>query len=181
MSNEMIRSEIENKLKEKVAIDPKLHNVYLLIHSEKLDIHWPMAAGSIDGVAANPNQPYHTASVGKTFTAVILSMLVEQGLVKFEDSIANYLPSEIVKDLHVLKGKDHAHDIKIKHLLNNTSGLPDFFEEKPKRGKDFWKRYWSIPRVFGRHKKRFIGQKSTYNLALLPEHVFIIRTRDTTS
>ncbi|MGG4456221.1 hypothetical protein [Brevibacillus porteri] len=57
MSNEWIRSEIESNLKAKVASDPQLHNVYLLIHSEKLDIHWPIAAGNTDGGTANPNQP----------------------------------------------------------------------------------------------------------------------------
>lgn len=135
MRKEFLKSEIEKKLEGKVASDPKLHNVYLLVHSEKLDIHWPMAAGNTDGVFANPLQPYHTASVGKTFTSVMLAKLVEKGLVKFDDPISNYLPEDILKDLHIYKGKDYTYDIQIKHLLSNTSGLPDCFEDKPKRGK----------------------------------------------
>ncbi|MGG4445319.1 serine hydrolase domain-containing protein [Brevibacillus porteri] len=160
MSNEIIRSEIESNLKAKVASDPQLHNVYLLIHSEKLDIHWPIAAGNTDGGTANPNQPYHTASVGKAFTAVIVSILAEKGLVTFDDPIANYLPTEIRKDLHIWKGKDYTNEIQIKHLLNNTSGLPDFFEEKPKGGKGFLEeiledssRYWTSQETIQWSKK----------------------------
>ncbi|CAI8899177.1 hypothetical protein EMIT07CA2_30455 [Brevibacillus sp. IT-7CA2] len=124
MSNEMIRSEIESNLKAKVASDRQLHNVYLLIHSDKLDIHWPIAAGNTAGGTANPNQLYHTASVGKAFTAVIVSILAEKGLVTFDDPIANYLPTEIRKDLHFWKGKDYTNEIQIKHLLaaQNSEG-----------------------------------------------------------
>ncbi|GIP31841.1 serine hydrolase [Paenibacillus sp. J2TS4] len=130
-----LQSRIEKKLAAKTASDPKLHNVYLLIHSDKLDLHWPMAAGQTDGVAADPQQPYHTASVGKTFTSVMLAILVEKGLARFDDPIANYLPADMVKDLHIYKGKEYTFDIQIRHLLSHTSGLPDYFEDKPKRGK----------------------------------------------
>ncbi|MCM3342527.1 beta-lactamase family protein [Paenibacillus sp. MER TA 81-3] len=123
------------KLERKVASNLKLHNVYLLVHSDKLDIHWPMAAGETDGFTANPKQPYHTASVGKTFTSVLLAILVEKGLVKFDDPIANYLPPDILKDLHLFKGKEYTYDIQIKHLLSNTSGIPDYFEDNPRQGK----------------------------------------------
>lgn len=148
MKIENVKREIEEKLKRKVASDRYLHNVYLLIHSDKLDIHWTMAEGKTDGVLANPNQPYHTASVGKTFTSVILAILVEKGLVKFDDPIANYLPADILKDLHMYKGKDYTNDIQIKHLLSNTSGLPDYFEDKPKRGKRFLEKILENPSRF---------------------------------
>lgn len=129
---EALKQEVEQQLINKVNSDPSLHNVYLLVHSERLNIHWPMAAGSTDGVAATPDQPFHTASVGKTFTSVILTQLVESGLARFDDPIAKYLPPELIQGMHIYKGKDYSQDIQIKHLLSNTSGLPDFFEEKPK-------------------------------------------------
>lgn len=125
---------ILKKLDEKVASDAKLHNVHLLIHSDKLDIHWPMAVGETDGVAATPQQPYHTASVGKIFTSVLVAMLVEKGHVRFEDTVVQYLSEDIVKNLHFFKGKDYTGDIQIHHLLSHTSGLPDFYEDKPKQG-----------------------------------------------
>lgn len=148
MELEAIRSEIEQRLAAKVNADRKLHNVYLLVHSERLGIHWPMAAGRTDHMGANRDQPFHTASVGKTFTSVIVAKLVENGLAKFEDPIANYLPESLVEGLHIYKGKDYSFDIQIKHLLSNTSGLPDFFEDKPKRHRPFLQEILNQPSRF---------------------------------
>ena len=67
------------------------------------------------------------ASVGKIFTSVLISILYENDQLSFEDSITEYLYRELVKHLHVYKGKDYTNDIKIKHLLNQTSGLYDNF------------------------------------------------------
>ena len=148
MKKEYVKQEVEKKLERKVASDLKLHNVYLLIHSDKLDSHWPMAAGQTDGMPANPKQPFHTASVGKAFTSVILAILVEKGLVNFEDPIADYLPADILKDLHIFKGKEYTYDIQIKHLLSNTSGLPDYFGDKPKRGRGLLEEILENPKRF---------------------------------
>lgn len=147
---EQIKNNLEQKLKRKVSTDPRLHQVQLLFHSDSLNIHWLIAAGKTEDMSAAPDQPFHTASIGKTFTAVILAKLYEKGLVKFDDRIADYLPQNILEDLHVYKGKDYTYEIKIEHLLKNTSGLPDYFEEKPKQGKKFMQeiledstRFWS--------------------------------------
>ena len=37
--------------------------------------------------------------------------------------------------LHIFKGKDYTSQIKIKHLLNHTAGLHDYFGDKLKYGK----------------------------------------------
>lgn len=148
MKYEAIQQEIEQHLSTKVRKDSKLHNVHLLIHSDRLGIHWPMAAGHTDGISAHPDQPFHTASVGKTFTSVILAKLIEQGLTKFEDPIADYLPRSLMEGLHVCKGKEYSNDIQIKHLVSNTSGLPDFFEDKPKRQKPFLQEILDDPARF---------------------------------
>lgn len=150
LNKEQIKNELEQKLKRKVSIDSRLHDVQLLIHSDSLNIHWPMAVGKNEEMSAAADQPFHTASIGKTFTAVILAKLYEEGLVKFDDRIADYLPQNILEDLHVYKGKDYTYEIQIEHLLRNTSGLPDYFEDKPRKGKTFMQeiledpaRFWS--------------------------------------
>ncbi|MCM3762512.1 beta-lactamase family protein [Alkalihalobacillus oceani] len=148
MKHEAIQQEIEHHLSAKVRKDPKLHNVHLLIHSDRLGIHWPMAAGQTDGISAHPDQPFHTASVGKTFTSVIFAMLIEQGLAKFEAPIADYLPQSLMEGLHICKGKEYSNEIQIKHLLCHTSGLPDFFEDKPKRQKSFLQEILDDPARF---------------------------------
>ncbi|MFY0545064.1 serine hydrolase domain-containing protein [Brevibacillus sp. H7] len=139
MKQEQAKATIEKKLRGIVDSNPKLLNAYLLIHSDKLHIHWNMAYGQTDDMPADPEQPYHTASIGKTFTAVIIAMLVEEGKVRYSDPIAKYLPEEILKDLHIYKGKDYSNEIRIEHVVSNTSGLPDYYEDKPKGGKHFLK------------------------------------------
>ncbi|WP_066073861.1 serine hydrolase domain-containing protein [Neobacillus soli] len=141
---------IEAKLKKSVDANPKLLNAFLLIHSEKLNIHWNMAHGTTGDIPANMEQPYHTASIGKTFTALIVAMLVEEGKISYKDPIVKYLPADLMKDLHSYKGRDYSKDICIEHLLSNSSGLADFYEDKPNQGKPFLKlmldepsRYWT--------------------------------------
>lgn len=67
------------------------------------------------------------ASVGKLFTSAVISLLHEQGVLSFDDKISQYLDRELMDKLHVYKGKDYSYDIQIRHLLNQSSGLPDNF------------------------------------------------------
>lgn len=158
MGAEEVRQEIERKLASKVHADARLHNVHMLVHSDRLNIHWAMAAGSTG--EAHPDQPFHTASVGKTFTSVIVARLVEDGHATFEDPIAAYLPSALMDRLHVYKGKDYSQDIRIKHLLSHTSGLPDFYEEKPKRGKPFMQEVFEDPARFWTAEETVLWSKA---------------------
>lgn len=96
-----------------------------------------MASGMTGNVRTTADQPYHTASIGKMFTAVIIALLAEEGKLKFNDRIVEYLSADLCKDLHIYKGTDYSDRITIKHLLSHTSGLPDYFEDKPKQGKPF--------------------------------------------
>jgi D-alanyl-D-alanine carboxypeptidase len=150
MKLEEAKSKIEEKLKGMVEADQQLYNAYLLVHSDKHNIHWNMAYGQTDDMKANAEQPYHTASIAKSFTAILIAMLVEQGKISYRDKIAKHLPEDIMKNLHLFKGQDYSNDITIEHLISNTAGLPDFYEEKPKEGKSFLdllldepSRYWT--------------------------------------
>ena len=53
--------------------------------------------------------------------------MMKNGQLSFEGRYYKYLDQELVKQLHVYKGKDYTNEIKIKHLLNQTSGLYDNF------------------------------------------------------
>ncbi|MEX2232068.1 MAG: serine hydrolase domain-containing protein [Cyclobacteriaceae bacterium] len=57
---------------------------------------------------------FELASVSKQFTSMIIMILQEQGLLDYDDAIAKYIP-----------GLPY-HGITIRHLLNHTSGLPDY-------------------------------------------------------
>lgn len=126
MKNEKIKI-IEDMFRNKVRKDSKVENAYLLVHSDKLEIHMNIAEGSTGDIPADPQQPNYMASVGKLFTSTIISLLYERGELSFDDKISNYLDKELINNLHVYKGKDYTDNIKIKHLLKQTSGLYDNF------------------------------------------------------
>jgi D-alanyl-D-alanine carboxypeptidase len=150
MRLEEVKAKIENKFKGLINSDPQLYNAYLLIHSDKHSIHWNMAHGKTGQTTANEGQSYHTASIAKTFTSVIIVKLEEEGKLHYKDPISNYLTKDLMKDLHVYKGKDYSKAILIEHLVSCTSGLPDFYEDKPHQGPRFLdlllaepSRYWT--------------------------------------
>jgi CubicO group peptidase (beta-lactamase class C family) len=91
---------------------------------------WTGAAGNIE-----KDDQYFIASVTKLYvTAVVLKLRTENRL-QWGDPIANYLSEDIVRGIHVLDGVDYSHDITIKHLISNTSGIPDYFACKESNGK----------------------------------------------
>ena len=83
MKKEEAKALIENLFRKKVRKDCKIHNAYLLVHSEKMGIHMNIAEGSTGSMPANPQQPYFIASIGKLFTSVLIGILVEKGKISF--------------------------------------------------------------------------------------------------
>lgn len=118
---------IEVLFRNQVRKDPKVRNAFLLVHSDKAGLHFNFAEGPGDNGKPNPGQPNYMASVGKLFTSVIVGMLHEKGVLSFEDRINRYLDAGLIDGLHVYKGNDYSTGIQIRHLLNQTSGLPDNF------------------------------------------------------
>jgi CubicO group peptidase (beta-lactamase class C family) len=72
---------------------------------------------------------FELASVSKQFTAMVIMLLEKQGKLNLSDSIAIFFP-----DLPY-------HGITIRHLLNHTSGLPDY--------QAVMDRYWDKSKVAG--------------------------------
>ncbi len=127
MKNRNVEAPIENAFKEQVKKDPKVKNAYLLVHSKSAGIHINLAKGVTGNMPAHPEQPNYMASVGKLFTATLIGILFEEEKLSYNDSITAYLDEELTKNLHVYKGKNYTDEIKIKYLLNQTSGLYDNF------------------------------------------------------
>lgn len=134
MRNGKTHIALEKRFRKKVHKDKNIKNAYMLIHSEKQGIHLNMAEGSTGNLPAHPEQPYFIASIDKLFTSVLIGSLEEQERLSYEDLIASYLDSDLLHNLHIYKGKDYTNEIKIKHLLNHTSGLFGDALDQPKRG-----------------------------------------------
>jgi CubicO group peptidase (beta-lactamase class C family) len=72
---------------------------------------------------------FELASVSKQFTSMAIMMLKEEGKLSFDDPVENYIP-----------GLPY-NGITIRHLLNHTSGLPDYQAVMDK--------YWDKSKVAG--------------------------------
>lgn len=71
-----------------------------------------------------PDTPFAIASVGKTITSVAILQEVEVGRLDLDREAQQWLPNEVVSGLG---GMD---DITLRHLLNMTSGLPDYYTDE---------------------------------------------------
>lgn len=72
---------------------------------------------------------FKSASVSKTFIAVMILQLEEEGIVDIEDNVVKYLDSTLIRDLKIINGVDKSKDITIVTLLNHTAGLKDYILE----------------------------------------------------
>lgn len=82
------------------------------------------AYGYADKKNKTPNRistRFSIGSVGKTFTAVLIMQLVEQGKLALSDTLDKYLPDFPYEE----KSR-----IRIRHLLTHTSGLGNYFSHE---------------------------------------------------
>lgn len=84
---------------------------------------WSGASGIAEratGRAMAPDTPVRIASVSKMFTAVVVMQLVEEGRLSLDEPVATWLP----------EGVPGGGRITVRHLLQHTSGLYDFLEDR---------------------------------------------------
>jgi D-alanyl-D-alanine carboxypeptidase len=106
-----------------------VRNAFLAIYSPSLQFDWEFAGGFFkSGEPITTLNAFYSASIGKTFTATAIAILMEQKQLDYEDKISMYLPRKVIENLHVFEGKDYSTEITIAQLLQHTSGLPDYFE-----------------------------------------------------
>ena len=104
------------------------------------------------GIASYENQvpmtddtPICIASVTKIYTAIAIMQLYEKGFLSLDDTMSKYLPDELIEGIHIYNGKDYSYEITIKQLLSHTSGIADYYLEKPKAGKNFFELFLEYP------------------------------------
>lgn len=74
-----------------------------------------------------PDQPYFIASVTKLYVTAVLLKLRSEKWLNLQNKISEYFSDDILHELHQFKGIEHSKNITIKHLMSNTSGIPDYF------------------------------------------------------
>jgi CubicO group peptidase (beta-lactamase class C family) len=115
-----------------------IHNVVAAVQSHDQSIDFIGSAGVADpltGAAMTPDTPYFIASVTKMFTAAIILRLHEEKHIDLDTSISQYLPDSLIRGIHIYRGIDYCHQIKVYQLVNQSSGLADYETEKPRGGR----------------------------------------------
>jgi CubicO group peptidase (beta-lactamase class C family) len=82
------------------------------------------------GIPNGPDTKFRIGSVTKQFTAALIMQLVEEGKIKLDGKLSDYLPDY---------RKDTGEKVTIHHLLNHTSGIPSYTSNPeffPKHSRD---------------------------------------------
>jgi CubicO group peptidase (beta-lactamase class C family) len=67
-------------------------------------------------IALTPQSMLDIGSMGKQFTAAVVTLLVQEGKLSFDDDIRKYIPEL----------PDYGHPITLRHLLHHTGGLRNY-------------------------------------------------------
>lgn len=112
----------------------QVHHAVMALENGDRSFRWIGAAGEAQpgGEPMRESTPFFMASVTKLYIAAAILKLYEQAKVGLDNSITEYLPESLVSGIHRWNGVDYTEQITIRHLLNHTSGLPDWLEDHPK-------------------------------------------------
>lgn len=93
------------------------------IMAEEATLLATYTGGNADHANSRPNDldtRFATASAGKSFVAVAIMQLVEQGRLALSDSLSAHIDFDVHESWRA---------VTIAQLLNHTSGVPDYFDE----------------------------------------------------
>lgn len=110
-----------------VGKNKNLTGALVLVDTGPTGFRQAFTAGTVHGQPLEPDQPFHVASVGKSFTAALVGILADEGLLSLEDPVNSFLPSVMLEGLFTVDGVDYSNDVTITQLLNHTSGVADYF------------------------------------------------------
>lgn len=135
LSPEKATLKIQKLLDQLVAKNSMLSSALLTIDSENLGFRHFFSSGTGgNGRSIDATSQYHSASIGKTFTACLIHIHREKGYCSLEDPIVDYLDKDLLDDLFIYDNVDYQHMVTIGQLLNHTSGIADYFEDAVTHG-----------------------------------------------
>jgi D-alanyl-D-alanine carboxypeptidase len=119
-----------NQLVSRVVTKKYIYGAVFYVSSDDKGIDLISASGNIE-----EDSQYYIASINKLFVSAIILKLCKENKLNFLDKISNYLPKEVLRGLHVYKGRDYSNDLSIAHLISHTSGLPCYLTDRQANGK----------------------------------------------
>lgn len=158
-----LNQEMDHLVSGLVENDKSVRNCVLSVMKGDGSFSWSGAAGVArqDGqVPMTKDTPVFIASITKLYTATVIMRLYEKGSLSLDDPMSKYLPRDLIQGIHVYKGKDYSNEITIEQLLSHTSGIADYYDEKPKGGKSLFEvfleepnRTWTVVETIERARK----------------------------
>lgn len=138
LSEKQVKEQIQNRLQKTLGKTDALSSILFAVDSKDFKGSFAVGRRSLNTIdEATSDDLFHSASVGKTFTALVISQLVEEGKLKLETPISTILDAEHLNQLFVYEEKDYSSEVTIKHLLTHTSGAGDYFEDPVIQGATF--------------------------------------------
>ncbi len=118
----MMNEKLLNGCLDRIIGKKHVYSTVMRVESEDASFVWEGARGDMQ-----TDSKFFIASVTKMYVAAVIMQLIEENKLRLDDRIAPFLPGDIMRSLHIYKGRDCSGKLTVKHLLSNTSGLPDYF------------------------------------------------------
>jgi D-alanyl-D-alanine carboxypeptidase len=147
-----------------------VHNVLLYAKNGQSGTEIDRGYGIIgrDETLVTSEHQFKIASITKTYVAVIILQLIEEGKLDYDDLAYTYLSDlDYVRfeEIHQLDGVAYAKKITLEHLLRHTSGIGDIFTDKETRFilsvLTHKKRMYDKPRIMKRFYKYKLHKQPT--------------------
>ncbi|MEO1061947.1 MAG: serine hydrolase domain-containing protein [Actinomycetota bacterium] len=120
------RGELSRRIRrvtERTNRDRRVPGVVLGVATDDGDLAVLDSAGE-----ASPGDRYIIASVSKLFTTAIVRQLVDERRLRLDDRVVDVVPGLDLHGLHRHGGVDRTAELRVRHLLDQTSGLADYFD-----------------------------------------------------
>ena len=101
------------------------HGILLGVQSANGRVNFQGGAGN-----ALIESTYFIASITKMYTATVMMQLVDEGRLDLNALIQQYLPHVQLYGIHIHDGVDYSRQLKVYQLINQTSGLADYYEDE---------------------------------------------------
>lgn len=124
-----LNTEIIARLLNRMVDGKNIFSAVMRVENSDKTISWSGAAGNMQ-----TDSRYFIASVTKLYVTAVVLQMSEENRISLNDRISRYLPESWCEKLHVYKGVDYSDDLTVRHLISNTSGLPDYFFHRQDNG-----------------------------------------------
>lgn len=143
-------SEIDRQIRE-ISAQDRFSGVVLIARDFKPVYFkaWGLASREF-GVLNQLETKFNLGSINKLFTKIAIAQLIEKGLLSLDDRLGKFLPD--------YPNAEAREKVKVRHLVEMTSGIGDFF------GPDFER----TPKDFIRHNRDYLSLFASKPLAFEP-------------